>query len=98
MNSLNIAGRITEEPLKSKSANGLDFAKFKIAVDKVKDNNTNGYEIFEVVVFKELANIDLKIGQFVGVSGKVSSNNYEKEGKSYYNCSIIGNNISLFGN
>lgn len=98
MNSVNIAGRITEEPLQSVSSSGLNIARFKIAVDKTnKDSNGNTYDIFEVVVFKDLANLDLKLGQFVGITGKLTANNYEKDGKAYYNCSIVGNVVSLLG-
>lgn len=98
MNSVNIAGKIIDDPVRTKSSNGIDFAKFKIAVDKNKDTNGNGYDIFEVVVFRELADLKYEIGQYVGVTGKLTANNYEKEDKSYYNCSIIGNAISMLGN
>ena len=98
MNSINIAGKIIEEPVRTNSSNGIAFAKFKISVEKNKDANTNTYDVFEIVVFRELADIKYEIGQFVGVSGKLASNNYEKEGKSYYNCSIIGNSITMLGN
>ena len=97
MNSINIAGRIIEEPAKSQSANGLHIARFKLAIDKQKDNSNNGYDVFEVVVFKDLADMDLKLGQFVGVAGRLTANNYEKDGKTYYNCSIVGNALTLLG-
>lgn len=94
MNSVNIAGRVIDDPAKSTSASGLNMARFKIAVDK-NGKNVNGYDVFEVVVFNELASTPIEVGQSVGVTGKLSANNYEKEGKSYYNCSIIGNSITL---
>lgn len=98
MNTLIIAGKVVEEPQKSVSSNGVNIARFKMAVDKNgKDGSVNGYDLFEVVVFRELADVNLEVGQFVGVTGKISANNYEKEGKSYYNCSVIGNVISLLG-
>ena len=98
MNSVNIAGRISDEPVKATSANGLNFAKFKITVDKNNKDTNGGYDVFEVVVFRDLADLKYEIGQFVGVTGKLQANNYEKDGKSYYNCSIVGNAISMLGN
>lgn len=95
MNSINIAGRVIEEPLKSQSSNGLNIAKFKIAVDKTSKDG--GFDVFEITVFKELSDLKLDIGQFVGVTGRLVSNNYEKEDKKYYNSTIIGNAISLLG-
>lgn len=97
MNSVNIAGKIIEEPVKATSSNGLPFAKFKINVDKNKDANGNGYDTYEIVVFRELAELKYEIGQFVAISGKLTTNNYDKEGKQYFNCSIVGNSISFMG-
>lgn len=98
MNSVNIAGKIIDDPVRSKGSSGINFARFKIAVDKNKDVNGNGYDVFEIVVFRELADLKYEIGQFVGVTGKLQANNYDKEGKSYYNCSIVGNSITMLGN
>jgi len=98
MNAVNLAGRIVEEPIKAVSTNGVNLARIKIAVDKNnKDGSTNGYDLYEICVFRELADINLEVGQFVGVTGKLTANNYEKDGKSYFNCSIIGNTICLLG-
>lgn len=98
MNNLCLAGHITQEPEKSISTNGTKVAKFKIAVDKFsKENDESTYDVFEVVLFRDLADVDLKVGQFVGVSGKLLANNYQKDSKSYFNCSIVGNNITFLG-
>jgi len=98
MNTVNIAGKVVEEPQKSTSSNGVNLAKFQISVDKTnKDGSLNGYDLYEICVFRELADIQLKKGQFIGVTGKLTANNYEKDGKSYFNCSIVGNNICLLG-
>lgn len=98
MNDVNIAGRLLQEPERSQSASGIKIAKLKIAVDKInKDGDNNGYDVFEVVVFRDLADIKVEVGQFLGISGRLMANNYEKEDKSYYNCSIVGNNIALLG-
>lgn len=95
MNSVNIAGKVIEEPVKSQSSNGINLARFKLSVDKsAKDS---GADVFEVVVFRELADIELQNGQYIGVTGKLVSNNLEKEDKKYYNCSIVGNAITTFG-
>ena len=96
MNTVSIAGKVLEEPIKSTSSSGVSIAKIKIGVDKnSKDNDANGYDVFEIVVFRELAEQKYELGQTLGIVGKVSANNYEKEGKAYYNCSIIGNSITV---
>lgn len=98
MNTVNIAGRVSEEPTKATSSNGLPYAKFKMAVDKIgKDNNVSGYDLFEVIVFGEMANMKIENGQFVGVTGRLAANNYDRDGKHFYNCQIIGNVVNSFG-
>lgn len=97
MNSIQICGKIVEEPVVGTSSNDLKFAKIKIAVDKKGTNNEPEYEIFEVVVFRTLAELQFDIGQYIGVVGRLSANNFEKDGNVYYNCSIIGNSLSFFG-
>lgn len=99
MNTVNIAGKIIEDPVKSTSSSGIKLAKLKLAVDKHdKEGKTNGDDSYEIIVFRELADLNLKAGQYIGVSGKLTANNYDKDGKVYYNCSIVGNSISLLGN
>lgn len=97
MNTVNIVGKILENPEKSVSSSGVKLARFKIGVEKNKEDST-AIDVFEVVVFRELADADLQVGQYVGVTGKLSSNNYEKDGKKYYNCSLVGNSLSLCTN
>ena len=97
MNSVNIVGKLIDDPIKSTSSNGLSIMRFKLAVDKTNKTDNTAYDVFEVTVFRELADLKLDIGQIVGVTGKLVSNNYEKEGKNYYNCSIVGNYLSVLG-
>lgn len=98
MNSFNIAGRVVDDPVKSTSSNGYNLSRIKISVDKNnKDGSTNGYEIFEVTVFRELAEMKIQVGDVIGVTGRLSANNYDKEGKQYFNCQMIGSQITLLG-
>jgi len=97
MNCVSLAGRIYDDPVKFESNNGVKCCRFKMTVDRAVKDNDRPFEIFEVVVFKNLADLNYEIGQFVGVIGRLQSNNYEKDGKSYYNASIIGGNVSFLG-
>ena len=98
MNTVNVVGKISSDPMKSTSSNGVQFAKFKLAVEKAnKDGNANGYDIFEIVVFRELADLDYKVGHYAAITGKLTSNNYEKDDKQYYNCQIVGTSVLLMG-
>lgn len=96
MNSVNIIGKVTDDVYKSTGSSGIKLARLKLAVEKTsKEQDGNNAEVFEVVVFKDLAEMNYEVGQLLAVSGRVSSNNYEKDGRVYYNCSIVGNSVNI---
>lgn len=97
MNNVSIAGRIYEEPEKFETSAGLKYCRFKICVDKATKDSDKPFEIFEVCVFNKLAELNYEVGQFVGVIGRLQANNNDKDGKTYYNASILGGNISFLG-
>lgn len=97
MNNVTIAGRIYDEPVKFESSNGLKCCRFKLSVDKASKDSDKPFEVFEICVFNNLAQLNYEVGQFVGVIGRLQANNYDKEGKTYYNASILGGNISFLG-
>ncbi len=98
MNSVQICGRVVEKPQIGQSQNSVKFSKIRISVERSYKEDEDNHEIFEVVVFRNLAEIQLEVGQYIGVTGKLSSNCNEKDGVKYYNYSIIGNTLSLLGN
>ena len=53
MNTLIIAGKVVEEPQKSVSSNGVNIARFKMAVDKNgKDGSVNGFKEWYVPCYE----------------------------------------------
>ncbi len=95
MNGFYLVGKITSEPEKGETINGTKLCRLRISVDKaVKDQGEN-FEIFEVTLFRGLAETDYGIGQSVAIGGKLTASNYEKDGNQYYNVRLVGNNISI---
>ena len=95
MNGFYLMGKIIAEPEKGETINGTKLCRLKIAVEKtVKDQGENT-EIYEVTVFRTLAEADYEINQSVGIVGKLTASNYEKDGNQYYNVRLVGNNISI---
>lgn len=97
MNSLQLCGRVIEKTPSETSQGNVKFSKIRIAIDKNSKDDDDSYDVFEVVVFRNLADMELRVGQYIEVSGKLSSNNYEKDGITRYNCSIFGNSVSILG-
>lgn len=98
MNCVQICGRVIEQPQTGVSQNNVKFSKIRISVERNSKEDAENYEVFEVVVFRALADIKLDVGQHIGVTGRLSSSCYEKDENKYYSCSIIGNTLSLLGN
>ena len=95
MNGFYLVGKITSEPEKGETINGTKLCRLRISVDKaVKDQGEN-FEIFEVTLFRGLAETDYEIGQSVAIGGKLTASNYEKDGNQYYNVRLVGNSISI---
>lgn len=95
MNGFYLVGKITSEPEKGETINGTKLCRLRISVDKaVKDQGEN-FEIFEVTLFRGLAETDYEIGLSVAIGGKLTASNYEKDGNQYYNVRLVGNNISI---
>ena len=96
MNQFELIGKVCEEPERSETNSGIKMARIKLSVDKGKDDDKTP-ELYEVTVFRQLAELDLRVGQYVSVVGKLTANNYEKENKTYFNCQLIGNILNLIG-
>lgn len=95
MNQVDLVGKLIEEPERSITSSGNKLSKFKISLEKSNKDGETAQEIFEIVAFRDLAEIEMDVGQFIVVNGRLNANNYEKDGKTYYNCSILANNLSV---
>ena len=97
MNAFYLVGRIIEEPEKLETANGIKLCKVRIAVEKNGKDSNETYEVYEIVMFRSLAEENYEIGQFIAVNGKLQANNYEKEGNYYYNAKLLANAVAFVG-
>ncbi len=95
MNGFNLVGRICFEPERAKTGSGLPLCRLRIAVNKSGKEQEDDSEIFEVVLFRALAEAEYQIGQLVAVSGKVQANNFEKDGNVYYHANLLGNSLTI---
>lgn len=86
MNDCNFIGRITKDPELSATASGSNYTRFCIAVDKPnKDKDGNkGTDFIDCVAWGKKAEsiaTYLKKGSLVGVSGRLETSIYEKNGE-----------------
>lgn len=93
MNSYCLAGRVIDDPESCQTQGGLKYLKVKLEVDKYYKDSDNK-EVYEVSLWGTLADEPINKGSLIGIKGHMSANSYEKENRTYYNCSLIGEKIS----
>ena len=94
MNGFYLVGRIAQEPERTQTAGGYTICRLRISVNKA-NKEQEGEDIFEVVLFRGLADEIYKVGQNVAVSGRIQANNFEKEGTTYYHANLLGNSVTV---
>ena len=97
MNTFNLVGRITDEPERFESANGVKVCRIRVSIEKSGKDQDEGYDVYEVALFRTLAEEKLEVGQCVALSGKLQANNLEKDGNTYYSARLVGNVLEKLG-
>lgn len=101
MNSVHIIGRLTKDPQISYiSDSQTAVARFSVAINrgKDKDGNNKGADFPSVVVFgRQAENCEryLSKGKLVGITGRLQTGSYEKDGRKVYTTDVIANRIEF---
>jgi single-strand DNA-binding protein len=99
MNLVVMVGNLTRDPEVRYSQGGTAVAHINIAVNRsfTKEGGPDA-DFFRVTVFgkqAELVERYLSKGRKVGIEGRIENNNYEKDGQTVYQDSIIANRIEF---
>lgn len=93
MNNYCLVGKVIDEPESCQTQGGLKYLKVKLEVDKYY-KDSEGKEIYEITLWGTLAEEKINEGELISVKGHMSANSYEKENRTFYNCSLIAEKIS----
>ena len=96
MNKVCLMGRLTKDPEYSMTTAGNAVVKFSLAVRQTAEKT----EFFDIVAFKNTAEHVRKWfrkGQLCGITGKLSQNVWEKDGKKYSKVEVIIEEIDFAG-
>ncbi|NFA43482.1 single-stranded DNA-binding protein [Clostridium botulinum] len=99
MNSVELVGRLTKDPILNRTKNDKSVVNFTIAVDK--GFGKKEADFFPIVVWGKQAESLAKFkkkGDRISVKGKLSNKNYDKDGVKYFISEIIANNIQFLDN
>lgn len=99
MNQVSLIGRLTKDPEVRYSASGTAFAQFNLAVSRGKDKSGNDLADFPTVKCigktAELVEKYMSKGRLVGITGRLETGSYEKDGRKYYTTDVLADRIEF---
>ncbi|MBQ9708307.1 MAG: single-stranded DNA-binding protein [Firmicutes bacterium] len=101
MNSVQLIGRLTRDPevRYTTGQNQTAVARFSIAVnDGYGDNERTSF--INIVVFgRQAENCEryLSKGRQVGITGRIQTGSYEKDGRTIYTTDVVANRVEFLG-
>ena len=100
MNHFLVIGKAVETPEIYETSTGIKYTRLILDANRPYKNREGAYDVdrFCITIWKNLAeevcaNIDS--GDALIVSGRIQSNNYEKDGEVRYHVDMIGDKVSL---
>jgi single-strand DNA-binding protein len=98
MNNVILIGRLTKDPeLRYMQSDNTAIAKFTLAVDRAKKDET---DFIRITVFgKQAENCDkyLKKGRQAAVQGRLQTGSYTKDGHTVYTTDVIASRVEFLG-
>ncbi|MCQ2551722.1 MAG: single-stranded DNA-binding protein [Clostridia bacterium] len=101
MNSVALIGRLTRDPeVRYSAGNQMAIAKFTIAVDRdraSKDAEQTA-DFIGITCFGKTAELVEKYmgkGRLVGVTGRIQTGSYEKDGRKVYTTDVIADRVQF---
>lgn len=100
MNSVQLIGRLTRDPQVTYTPAQMCIARFTVAIDRGKDKNgeSKGTDYPSVVCFGKVAEmVDKYIhkGRLVGVTGRIQTGSYDKDGSKVYTTDVIADRVEF---
>lgn len=99
MNTVLLTGRLTKDPEIKYTPSQTCYARFSLAISRGKDKD--GKELTDypsVVAFGKTAEVVEKYtkkGMMVGITGKIQTGSYEKDGKKIYTTTIVADRVEF---
>ena len=98
MNAFSIVGKITDMPILKETSNGLKTCELPIRVQRNFPNSEGVYESDDVVsdlVGAETVSASCKIGDYVGINGRIHSRKYQKDDRVYLNYGFVAEKVDF---
>jgi len=102
MNKVELLGRLTKEPELRYTSKNAPVSSFSLAVDRrVKKENENNVDFFNIIAFGTLADICNKYlhkGSMIGIVGRIQNRTWDDDrGQKHYATDIIAEEMHFAG-
>lgn len=103
MNSVTLTGRLVRDPqVRYAPQNQMAVANFTLAVDRMRgrDGQEQTADFPDIVAFGKTAEIIEKYtskGSLIGVSGRLQTRTYEKDGRKVFVTEVVAERVELLG-
>ena len=99
LNSCDLVGKVKQLPDITTTSKGVPVAHMLVEADRNfrNEDGTLSTDIFKVTLWKGIAEeaIDIcKPGSLVAIRGRLKSDTYDANGRTYYNCEVIAEKVS----
>lgn len=99
MNNCSFSGRITKDPELKATESGTMYLKFCLAVKRfVKSGEHPQSDFIDCVAWNktaEIINTYCKKGSMLGVTGRLQTGTYDKNGEKRKTCELVVNDVDL---
>ena len=100
MNNVSLVGRLTEDPELLTTNKGASYCRFTIAVRRQvkRSEGVQDTDYIDCIAWRKTAETLYQYfyeGYLIGISGKVVSSSYEKDGKTYKRQEILASEIFI---
>ena len=100
MNKVELIGRLTKDPEKKATSNGISVTRFSVAVQRKYKNEDGTYpsDFFNCVAWRATADFVAKYftkGQRIGLSGSLQTRSYEAEGQKRSVTEIVADEVEF---
>lgn len=101
MNSINLTGRLTYDPELNETSNGTKYTRFKLAVARIgaKEGQQKA-DFIPCLAWSKTAEIlcqYCKKGSMIGLNGRLTANEYEKDGEKKVAFDVVALSLEMLG-
>lgn len=101
MNSVALCGRLTKDPdIRTNAETQTTVARFSIAINRGKGKNgeDKGTDYPNIICFGKTAELVEKYlgkGRLVGITGRIQTGSYEKDGHKVYTTDVVADRVEF---